>query len=210
MGESIKISGIIGGVSEEDFDSATSGINNSINDLYNTKLDKGDYKDYTTAGLVTRIDVINNINGIISFYETWGYYDANNISQATTLKTFDTASNVNPHHTRGTNWKTEIVGIDIMTTNSSVSAGNQPLTIGIYEIARTGGVRGFQTGILKHLTTVTAPLASQFYRGEHTDLSSNPILLTPNFLVFVDVRHFGGWTYSDLYYKVYVKYTKII
>jgi hypothetical protein len=173
------------------------------------KLNIVDYNDYTTAGLVTENRVINNINGIITMTEVLGYYDTGNVAQALTLKTFDTASAVNPHHIRPSNWRTEVIGIDIMTTNSSVAAGNQPLTIGMYEIARTGGVRGFQTGTLKHQTTIVAPLTSQFYRGEYQDFSSAPILLTPNFLLFVDVRHFGGWNYDNLYYKVYVKYTKI-
>jgi len=197
-------------VYETTFNDATDGINIELNDLQN-QINNIDtiYNDYTTAGLVTREEVINEINALITQDEVLCYFDSGNLSQASTLETNISFNQTSCYRIRPNTWKMEITFIDIMTTTSSANNGVQPLTLRVYEFIGNGTQRGFNQGNLMYQEIIPSNQPSLFYQGISIDLTDNPITLTPDYRLFVDTRHFGGWNYDNLYVKVYVKYTKI-
>ncbi len=194
----------------DEFVNATNGLHQEIDDLQ-TQIDNIDSggNDYTTAGLVTEQYVIDEIIGKQVETDIFRFYDKDNVSQALTLETFIEAKRSTCEFVRDNTWKTEILGITVVTSTASASAGVPDLNINIYEYTPTGGQRGFGQGTLLKNISVQAPIPSSYYNGSHDSENANPISVTADTRIFVDVQHSGGWNYRDLQVKIYVKYTKI-
>lgn len=234
MGRSILISNQGGGVSQEDFDMAidnlqmqidnipdytTAGLvteddfinaTNGLNIALEGKLDIEDYNDYTTAGLVTEDYVINEILGKQVEFESVSFYDRRNVSTALTLETFLDANESTCEFVRDNTWKTELLGVTTITSSAAAAAGIPPLFIRVFEYDATSGAqRGFGQGNLAREIQVDAPIPTSFYVGGHAEDNDSPILLTPDFRLFVDIQHSGGWDFNNLQVKLHLKHTKI-
>lgn len=200
MGKSILISKQGGGVSQEVFDMA-------IDDL---QMQIDNFPDYTTAGLVTEEYVIEEILGKQVEFETMRFYDRGNISQALTLETFIDANDSTCEIARDNTWKTEILGVSLITSNGAAANGIPPLFVRVFEYdASLGGIRGFLQGNLKKEIQIDSPISPAYYLGGYSEDNETPILVTPDYRLFVDIQHSGGWTYENLQVKLHMKYTKI-